>query len=324
MKKLNTKIPLLSKLVLKTGIFITPPLLISASCYSQNEKPHNITFDVENKGAKLSSDITLSNINDHVKISKPEHIKLEFVSVTQRNNSLEVEYRIINKDKSKTLPKKVLITGFKDTISNGNSAINPSLVPPINKKELEDNKDQKDESQENTDKLKKSEENSPKYSESLPDNKEKSNSESKIDRTIKETGYRLNELTAYTEDLFTIDEDADKAALAQKLDNAINSTIRSKTPGAIAIVRGLSRPKSNWGWLDGLSTNQSLKPEIKERINTHTSEPTLGFFFSQVEKGISVWWHGDRKDKKYLLRWRLIKEDGKPGDKVYSQIIDLS
>nr|WP_233742447.1 hypothetical protein [Mycoplasmopsis agalactiae] len=112
MKRSITKIPLLSKLALKTGIFITP-LLISASCYSQNEKSHNITFDVENKGAKLSSDITLSNIEDHIKITKPEHINLEFLSVTQRSNSLEVEYKIINKDKSKTLPKKVLITGLK-------------------------------------------------------------------------------------------------------------------------------------------------------------------------------------------------------------------
>nr|WP_233742448.1 hypothetical protein [Mycoplasmopsis agalactiae] len=158
----------------------------------------------------------------------------------------------------------------------------------------------------------------------MPDNREESNSESKIDRTIKETGYRLNELTAYTEDLFTIDEDADKAALAQKLDNAIINTLRSNTKGAIAIVRGLSRPKPNYGWLDGLSTNKSLSPEIKERINTHTGEPTLGYFFNKVEKGVRVWWHGDRNSKKYILQWRLIKKDGKPGDKVYSQIIDLS
>nr|WP_307907999.1 hypothetical protein [Mycoplasmopsis bovis] len=37
MKRSITKIPLLGKLVLKTGIFITPPLLISASCYSPNK-----------------------------------------------------------------------------------------------------------------------------------------------------------------------------------------------------------------------------------------------------------------------------------------------
>nr|WP_308437116.1 hypothetical protein [Mycoplasmopsis bovis] len=36
MKRSITKIPLLGKLVLKTGIFITP-LLISASCYSPNK-----------------------------------------------------------------------------------------------------------------------------------------------------------------------------------------------------------------------------------------------------------------------------------------------
>ncbi|NES53593.1 hypothetical protein G3565_35300, partial [Escherichia coli] len=83
-------------------------------------------------------------INDHVKISKPEHITLEFLSVTQRSNSLEVEYKIINnKDKSKTLPKKILVTGFKDSIYNNNVAINPSPLPYIDKTEPKTNEEPK-------------------------------------------------------------------------------------------------------------------------------------------------------------------------------------
>ncbi|WP_233735933.1 MAG1890 family putative lipoprotein [Mycoplasmopsis agalactiae] len=109
MQKLRTKFLALSKLALKTGIFITP-LLISASCYSPNKDKYNILLDIENKSSLLSSDVTIHNIEKHAKVSKPEHIKLEFVSVTQRNNSLEVEYRIINKDKSKSLPNKVVVT----------------------------------------------------------------------------------------------------------------------------------------------------------------------------------------------------------------------
>ncbi len=133
MKRSITKIPLLGKLVLKTGIFITPPLLISASCYSPNKiNKNNVMLDIKNKGSLLSSDVTIHNIEKHAKVSKPEHINLEFESVTQRNNSIEVEYRIINKDKSKSLPNKVVITGFKDSLINENIIIKPEPIPPIN------------------------------------------------------------------------------------------------------------------------------------------------------------------------------------------------
>nr|WP_307938551.1 hypothetical protein [Mycoplasmopsis bovis] len=89
-------------------------------------------LDIKNKGSLLSSDVTIHNIEKHAKVSKPEHINLEFESVTQRNNSIEVEYRIINKDKSKSLPNKVVITGFKDSLINENIIIKPEPIPPIN------------------------------------------------------------------------------------------------------------------------------------------------------------------------------------------------
>ncbi len=89
-------------------------------------------LDIKNKGSLLSSDVTIHNIEKHAEVSKPEHINLEFESVTQRNNSIEVEYRIINKDKSKSLPNKVVITGFKDSLINENIIIKPEVIPPIN------------------------------------------------------------------------------------------------------------------------------------------------------------------------------------------------
>nr|WP_307915711.1 hypothetical protein [Mycoplasmopsis bovis] len=134
MKRSITKIPLLGKLVLKTGIFITPPFLFQLSCYSPNKiNKDNVLLDIKNKGSLLSSDVTIHNIEKHAKVSKPEHINLEFESVTQRNNSIEVEYRIINKDKSKSLPNKVVITGFKDSLINENIIIKPEPIPPINR-----------------------------------------------------------------------------------------------------------------------------------------------------------------------------------------------
>lgn len=42
------------------------------------------------------------------------------------------------------------------------------------------------------------------------DNWEELNSELKIDRIIKEIGYRFNELIVYIEDLFIVNEDVDK------------------------------------------------------------------------------------------------------------------
>ncbi|QQH61039.1 hypothetical protein HYD43_03050 [Mycoplasmopsis bovis] len=89
MKRSITKIPLLGKLVLKTGIFITPPFLFQLSCYSPNKiNKDNVLLDIKNKGSLLSSDVTIHNIEKHAKVSKPEHINLEFESVTQRNNSI--------------------------------------------------------------------------------------------------------------------------------------------------------------------------------------------------------------------------------------------
>nr|WP_307937465.1 hypothetical protein [Mycoplasmopsis bovis] len=39
--------------------------------------------------------------------------------------------------------------------------------------------------------------------------------------------------------------------------------------------------------------------------------------------GIKVERHGEsRRDKKYLFKWRLAKEDGNFGPKVYEQIIE--
>nr|WP_307920967.1 hypothetical protein [Mycoplasmopsis bovis] len=40
--------------------------------------------------------------------------------------------------------------------------------------------------------------------------------------------------------------------------------------------------------------------------------------------GIKVGHHGEANSKKYLFKWRLVKEDGNFGPKVYEQIIDLS
>nr|WP_307926420.1 hypothetical protein [Mycoplasmopsis bovis] len=40
--------------------------------------------------------------------------------------------------------------------------------------------------------------------------------------------------------------------------------------------------------------------------------------------GIKVVHHGDKKIRKYLFKWHLVKEDGNFGSKLYEQIIDLS
>ncbi len=54
-----------------------------------------------------------------------------------------------------------------------------------------------------------------------PSEPEKPNSEPSNERKIKETGYRLNELTAYRYDLIDVDDDADKPELAKKLNDVI-------------------------------------------------------------------------------------------------------
>ncbi len=154
-------------------------------------------LDIKNKGSLLSSDVTIHNIEKHAEVSKPEHINLEFESVTQRNNSIEVEYRIINKDKSKSLPNKVVITGFKDSLTNENIIIKPEVIPPINHekpimKDVETNtNDESSSSVFNTSPLLNI---SPhlelKAIRLLHQNLEKANSEPYNERKIKETGYK--------------------------------------------------------------------------------------------------------------------------------------
>ncbi|WP_429977083.1 MAG1890 family putative lipoprotein [Mycoplasmopsis bovis] len=321
MKRSITKIPLLGKLVLKTGIFITPPLLISASCYSPNKiNKNNVLLDIKNKGSLLSSDVTIHNIEKHAEVSKPEHINLEFESVTQRNNSIEVEYRIINKDKSKSLPNKVVITGFKDSLTNENIIIKPEVIPPINHekpimKDVETNTN--DESSSSSSSNTSHTDSGTQSDSPAPSEPEKANSEPYNERKIKETGYKLNELTAYPYDLIDVDDNANKTELAEKLDNVI-----AHRNGSIVITGGTFFSRLNFLPLTGLSINKSIKPETKSKISTHN--PSIGFFSKSNGYGIKVEHHGDKKNKKYLFKWHLVKEDGNFGSKLYEQIIDLS
>ncbi|MCE6056201.1 hypothetical protein J7889_01085 [Mycoplasmopsis agalactiae] len=323
MKKLNSKIPLFSKLALKTGLFVASPLVISSSCYVANERVYDISLDIENKGSKLSSDITFHNIADHVKVNKPAHVNLEFVSVTQTNNSLEVEYKIIDKDKSKTLPKKILVTGFKDSIYNNNVAINPSPLPYIDKTEPKTNEEPKvkleampgDQPMTNNDQS--NNETSPQSN-----NVESSTNTLPRDRKIRDAGYKLSVLSAYPYDLISVDDGANKDELSKKLEDAIKNKSGTNSSAEVALLSGSFFTKSG-SHLQGLSINDTISQEIKNQINTH-GHATIGYFFNSAERGISVENHGNKDDKKYLFKWRLVKNDGTPGTKVYEQIIDLS
>ncbi len=293
-------------------------------------------LDIKNKGSLLSSDVTIHNIEKHAEVSKPEHINLEFESVTQRNNSIEVEYRIINKDKSKSLPNKVVITGFKDSLTNENIIIKPEVIPPINHEkpimkdvETNTNDESSSSSSSNTshtdsgtqsDSPASSSSSSTSRTESetqndspAPSEPEKANSEPSNERKIKETGYKLNELTAYPYDLIDVDDNANKSELAMKLDDVI-----ARRNGALPILGGSFF--GNGVLLTGLQINKSIKPETKNRISTHSG--LIGFF--DRNQGIKVENHGKKEDKKYLFKWRLVKLDGSFGPKVYEQIIDLS
>ncbi|MBT1326102.1 hypothetical protein FCL67_03630 [Mycoplasma bovis] len=234
------------------------------------------------------------------------------------------------------MPNKVVITGFKDSLTNENIIIKPEPIPPINHEkpimkdvETNTNDESSSSSSSSTSRTESgTQSDSPASSSSsstsrtdsgtqsdspAPSEPEKANSKSSNERKIKETGYRLNELTAYPYDLIDVDDNANKAELAKKLDDVI--TYRY---GALPIVSGSFF--SNRELITGLQINKSIKPEIKNRISTHSG--LIGFF--NRNQGIKVEHHGESKDKKYLFKWRLVKEDGSFGPKVYEQIIDLS
>ncbi len=143
---------------------------------------------------------------------------------------------------------------------------------------------------------------------------EKANGEPFNERKIKETEYKLNELTAYPYDLIDVDDDAKKTELVKKLDDVI-----THRDGALPIVSGSFFGKDG-SQLTGLSINKSIKPETKSQISTHSG--LIGFF--DRNQGIKVARHGESGDKKYLFKWRLAKKDGSFGRKLYEQIIDLS
>ncbi len=267
-------------------------------------------LDIKNKGSLLSSDVTIHNIEKHAKVSKPEHINLEFESVTQRNNSIEVEYRIINKDKSKSLPNKVVITGFKDSLINENIIIKPEPIPPINHekpimKDTETNTNDESRCSSSSSSTSRTDSgtqsDSPASSSSSSTSRtdsgtqsdspassepEKANSELSNERKIKEKGYRLNELTAYPYDLIDVDDDANKDELAKKL----NDVITHKN-GAIAIVGGSFFSNVINLQLTGLSINKSIKSETKSQISTHNK--LIGFFEGKWwirHKSWAPWW----------------------------------
>ncbi|EIN14998.1 Hypothetical protein MAGb_6260 [Mycoplasmopsis agalactiae 14628] len=218
------------------------------------------------------------------------------------------------------MPKKILVTGFKDSLSNSNIAINPEPISPINqnepmKKDAEtsttpdSNPINKPGHSERSEAGSSSEQSTPKAP-----NKEQTN-----ERKIKEKGYKLDVLTAYTYDLIQVDDNANKEELIKKLDDSI-----SKKSGAIALLGGSFFSKSDNSKLDGLSINESINVEIKNQINTHSGNSPVGFFNNNGDRGIKVEHHGEKDSKKYLFKWRLVKTDGSFGAKVYEQIIDLS
>ncbi|MBT1372001.1 hypothetical protein FCM40_03270 [Mycoplasma bovis] len=235
------------------------------------------------------------------------------------------------------MPNKVVITGFKDSLINENIIIKPEPIPPINREnpimkdaETSTNDESSSSSTSRTDSGTQSD--SPASSSSSSTSRtdsgtqsdspassepEKANSELSNERKIKEKGYRLNELTAYPYDLIDVDDDANKDELAKKL----NDVITHKN-GAIAIVGGSFFSKCNNLQLTGLSINKSIKSETKSQISTHNK--LIGFFEGSDGYGIKVGHHGEANSKKYLFKWRLVKEDGNFGPKVYEQIIDLS
>nr|WP_307921452.1 hypothetical protein [Mycoplasmopsis bovis] len=106
--------------------------------------------------------------------------------------------------------------------------------------------------------------------------------------------------------------------LAEKLDNII-----AHRNGSILITGGTFFSRLNFLPLTGLSINKSIKPETKSKISTHRK--LIGFFEGKSRIRHKSWapWRKQR-DKKYLFKWRLVKEDGNFGPKVYEQIIDLS
>ncbi|WHL49867.1 hypothetical protein HYE36_02970 [Mycoplasmopsis bovis] len=240
------------------------------------------------------------------------------------------------------MPNKVVITGFKDSLINENIIIKPEPIPPINREnpimkdaETSTYDESSSSSSSNTSRTEsRTQSDSPDSSSSsstsrtdsgtqsdspAPSEPEKANSEPSNERKIKETGYRLNELTAYRYDLIDVDDDADKAELAKKL----NDVITHKN-GAIPILNGSFIDKHNYSPLTGLSINKSIKPETKSQINTHNQSSPIGFFRDSNGFGIKVEHHGDKNNKKYLFKWHLVRDDGNFGSKLYEQIIDLS
>ncbi len=258
------------------------------------------------------------------------------------------------------MPNKVVITGFKDSLTNENIIIKPEPISPINHekpimKDVETNTNDESisssssstsrtesetqsdapasSSSSNTSRTDSGTQNdSPASSSSsstsrtdtgtqsdspAPSEPEKANSEHSNERKIKEEGYKLNELTAFRYDLIDVDDDANKAELAKKLNDVID-----KKSGSIAISGGSFFSRLDHSPLTGLSINKSIKPETKSQISTHRK--LIGFFEGSQGYGIRVENHGKRDDKKYLFKWRLAKKDGNFGPKVYEQIIDLS
>ncbi|MBT1345177.1 hypothetical protein FCM49_02860 [Mycoplasma bovis] len=238
------------------------------------------------------------------------------------------------------MPNKVVITGFKDSLTNENIIIKPEPIPPINHEkpimkdvETNTNDESSSSSSSSTSRTESgTQSDSPASSNSsstsrtdsgtqsdspAPSEPEKTNSKPSNERQIKEKGYKLNELTAYRYDLIDVDDDAKKTELAKKLDDVI-----AYKNGSIVITGGTFFSRHNYLPLTGLQINKSIKPETKSKISTHN--PSIGYFRDSNGYGIKVEHHGDKNNKKYLFKWHLVKEDGNFGSKLYEQIIDLS
>nr|WP_307938806.1 hypothetical protein [Mycoplasmopsis bovis] len=151
------------------------------------------------------------------------------------------------------MPNKVVITGFKDSLTNENIIIKPELIPPINHekpimKDVETNTNDESSSSSSSNTSRTDLWNSKRFAcfikffkhisyrplelkaiRLLHQNLKKQIVMPYNERKIKEEGYKLNELTAYRYDLIDVDDNANKDELAKKLDNIITHRFWSYT-----------------------------------------------------------------------------------------------
>ncbi|WP_029513737.1 hypothetical protein [Mycoplasmopsis primatum] len=117
--------------------------------------------------------------------------------------------------------------------------------------------------------------------------------------------------------LFVVKPDADKSKIIEQFDKAITTT-----DNALRVDAGKIKIASKKAaYIEGFTINDALQNNMNKIFTNGSNKEVIGYTLKGSRKGVHV---SKLSEKVYLIKWRLVLEDGKFSAEEFSQEINLN